>query len=66
MNNMAPNQIAVVLFPKPEELKFRAEKRFKEMGKEVPADAVNEMIGILLMFMLVFPLNSSLVAFSNL
>lgn len=37
-------KIAVVLFPKPEELKFRAEKRFKEMGKEVPADAVNEMI----------------------
>lgn len=39
-------QIAVVVFPKPEELKSRADKRFKEMGKEVPADAVNEMLGI--------------------
>lgn len=39
-------QIAVVTFPKPDELKFRAEKRFKEMGKEVPAEAVNEMLGI--------------------
>ncbi|KAF3954508.1 hypothetical protein ACB098_05G197800 [Castanea mollissima] len=37
-------KIAVVVFPKPEELKFRADKRFKEMGKEVPADAVNEML----------------------
>lgn len=39
-------QIAVVIFPKPNELKFRAEKRFKEMGKDVPAEAVNEMLGI--------------------
>ncbi|CAL5409752.1 unnamed protein product [Camellia sinensis] len=37
-------KIAVVVFPKPEELKSRADKRFKEMGKEVPADAVNEML----------------------
>ncbi|XP_072970939.1 uncharacterized protein [Typha angustifolia] len=37
-------KIAVVLFPSQVELKFRAEKRFKEMGKEVPAEAVNEMI----------------------
>ncbi|KAJ8630789.1 hypothetical protein MRB53_024112 [Persea americana] len=37
-------KIAVVTFPKPDELKFRAEKRFKEMGKEVPAEAVNEML----------------------
>ncbi|KAJ4980873.1 hypothetical protein NE237_031710 [Protea cynaroides] len=37
-------KIAVVIFPRPEELKFRAEKRFKEMGKEVPAEAVNEML----------------------
>ncbi|XP_057961572.1 uncharacterized protein LOC131153342 isoform X2 [Malania oleifera] len=37
-------KIAVVVFPKPEDLKFRAGKRFKEMGKEVPADAINEMI----------------------
>jgi heterogeneous nuclear ribonucleoprotein U-like protein 1 len=40
-------QIAVVVFPRPEELKVRSDKRFKEMGKEVPADAVNEMLGIL-------------------
>lgn len=48
MTNVTPNQIAVVVFPKPDELKFRAEKRFNEMGKEVPAEAVNEMLGILL------------------
>lgn len=41
-------QIVVVVFPKPEELKFRAEKRFQEMGKEVPLDAVNEILGILM------------------
>uniref|UniRef100_A0A0D9WA28 SPRY domain-containing protein n=1 Tax=Leersia perrieri TaxID=77586 RepID=A0A0D9WA28_9ORYZ len=34
---------AVVVFPLPSELKARAAKRFKEMGKDVPADAVNEM-----------------------
>uniref|UniRef100_A0A0E0KVQ6 SPRY domain-containing protein n=1 Tax=Oryza punctata TaxID=4537 RepID=A0A0E0KVQ6_ORYPU len=34
---------AVVVFPSPSELKARAAKRFKEMGKDVPADAVNEM-----------------------
>ncbi|XP_058749829.1 uncharacterized protein LOC131622812 [Vicia villosa] len=37
-------KIAVVVFPKPEELKRRSEKRFKEMGKEVPVDALNKMI----------------------
>jgi heterogeneous nuclear ribonucleoprotein U-like protein 1 len=37
---------AVVVFPSPSELKVRAAKRFKEMGKDVPADAVNEMTGI--------------------
>ncbi|XP_059659752.1 uncharacterized protein LOC132306387 [Cornus florida] len=37
-------KIAVVVFPKPEELTARSEKRFKEMGKEVPAEAVNEML----------------------
>ncbi|KAK9267331.1 hypothetical protein L1049_009755 [Liquidambar formosana] len=37
-------KIAVVVFPKPEELKHRAEKRFKEMGKEVPAEAVDAML----------------------
>ncbi|WJX26529.1 hypothetical protein P8452_15440 [Trifolium repens] len=36
--------IAVVVFPKPEELKRRSEKRFNEMDKEVPADALNNMI----------------------
>ncbi|XP_038689144.1 heterogeneous nuclear ribonucleoprotein U-like protein 1 isoform X2 [Tripterygium wilfordii] len=38
------HKIAIVLFPTPEELKYRAEKRFKEMGKEVPAEAVNNML----------------------
>lgn len=42
------NQIAVVAFSRPEDLKARSEKRFREMGKEVPAEAVNEMIGTLL------------------
>uniref|UniRef100_A0A1D1ZDK4 Heterogeneous nuclear ribonucleoprotein U-like protein 1 n=1 Tax=Anthurium amnicola TaxID=1678845 RepID=A0A1D1ZDK4_9ARAE len=37
-------KVAVVIFPMPDELKFRADKRFKEMGKEVPAEAVNEML----------------------
>ncbi|PNY09321.1 hypothetical protein L195_g005868 [Trifolium pratense] len=37
-------KIAVVVFPKPEELKRRSEKRFVAMGKEVPADALNNMI----------------------
>ncbi|KAG0494542.1 hypothetical protein HPP92_005536 [Vanilla planifolia] len=37
-------KVAVVVFPMPEELKFRAARRFEEMGKEVPADAVNEML----------------------
>lgn len=34
---------AVVMFPTPSELKSRAAKRFNEMGKEIPAEAVNEM-----------------------
>ncbi|KAJ6367629.1 hypothetical protein OIU78_000238 [Salix suchowensis] len=38
-------KIAVVAFPKPEDLEFRVDKRFKEMGMEVPADATNNMIG---------------------
>lgn len=37
-------KIAVVIFPPPEENKVRSAKRFREMGKEVPADAVNEML----------------------
>lgn len=38
-------QIAAVVIPTAEELKLRAEKRFKEMGKQVPAEAVNQMLG---------------------
>ncbi|XP_057796345.1 uncharacterized protein LOC131012408 isoform X2 [Salvia miltiorrhiza] len=37
-------KIAAVVFPTAEELKSRAEKRLKEMGKEVPAEAVNQML----------------------
>ncbi|XP_042385640.1 heterogeneous nuclear ribonucleoprotein U-like protein 1 isoform X4 [Zingiber officinale] len=37
-------KIAVVIFPSQDELRLRAEQRFKEMGKDVPAEAVNEMI----------------------
>ncbi|KAK4421260.1 Heterogeneous nuclear ribonucleoprotein U-like protein 1 [Sesamum alatum] len=37
-------KIAVVVFPTAEELKLRADRRFKEMGKEVPAEAVNQML----------------------
>ncbi|XP_011652991.1 heterogeneous nuclear ribonucleoprotein U-like protein 1 isoform X2 [Cucumis sativus] len=37
-------KIAVVVFPKPEELQRRSAERFREMGKEVPADAVNKML----------------------
>lgn len=37
-------KVAVVVFPPPNDLRVRAQKRFKEMGKEVPAEAVNEMI----------------------
>lgn len=37
-------KIAVVIVPTPEELKLRGAKRFKEMGKEVPAEAVNQML----------------------
>lgn len=33
-----------MVFPKPEELKIRSDKRFKEMGQEVPATAVNNML----------------------
>lgn len=43
-------QIAVVVFPKPDELKIRSDKRFTEMGKEVPPDAVNKMIGTVSFF----------------
>ncbi|TKY71624.1 Heterogeneous nuclear ribonucleoprotein U protein 1 [Spatholobus suberectus] len=45
-------KIAVVVFPKPEELKIRSDKRFTEMGKEVPPDAVNKMIGVINFFFL--------------
>ncbi|CAM0901871.1 unnamed protein product [Alopecurus aequalis] len=36
-------KIAVVVFPLPIELQSRAAKRFKEMGKDVPAEAVDQM-----------------------
>uniref|UniRef100_A0ACD5UG93 Uncharacterized protein n=1 Tax=Avena sativa TaxID=4498 RepID=A0ACD5UG93_AVESA len=36
-------KIAVVVFPLLSELNSRAAKRFKEMGKDVPADAVDQM-----------------------
>ncbi|XP_073125679.1 uncharacterized protein [Henckelia pumila] len=38
-------KIAVVVFPRPEEHKLRAKKTLKETGKEVPGEAVNEMLG---------------------
>ncbi|GFQ02319.1 heterogeneous nuclear ribonucleoprotein u-like protein 1 [Phtheirospermum japonicum] len=37
-------KIAAVVFPRSEELKIRSDKRSKEMGKEVPSEAVNEML----------------------
>ncbi|GER48171.1 heterogeneous nuclear ribonucleoprotein U-likeprotein 1 [Striga asiatica] len=37
-------KIAAVVFPRAEELKFRGDKRFREMGKAVPDEAVNEML----------------------
>ncbi|XP_074583669.1 uncharacterized protein LOC141839749 isoform X1 [Curcuma longa] len=37
-------KIAVVIFPSQDDLRLRAERRFKEMGKDVPVEAVNEMI----------------------
>ncbi|KAK3188119.1 hypothetical protein Dsin_027680 [Dipteronia sinensis] len=43
--NFQKNQIAVTVFPKQEELKIRSDKRSKVMGKEVPADAVDNMLG---------------------
>jgi hypothetical protein len=39
-------QTAVVVFPLPSELESRTAKGFCEMGKEVPAEAVNDMTGI--------------------
>ncbi|XP_051219830.1 uncharacterized protein [Lolium perenne] len=36
-------KIAVVVFPLPSELNSRAAKRFMEMGKDVPAEAVDQM-----------------------
>ncbi|XP_078437240.1 uncharacterized protein LOC144707863 isoform X2 [Wolffia australiana] len=37
-------KVAVVIFPTFAELKSRSDRRAREMGKEVPAEAVNEMI----------------------
>ncbi|KAJ6396971.1 hypothetical protein OIU77_021913 [Salix suchowensis] len=47
-------RIAVVAFPKPEDLEFRVDKRFKEMGMEVPADATNNMIARKCLFQMNF------------
>ncbi|KAI3690870.1 hypothetical protein L2E82_49082 [Cichorium intybus] len=59
---------------RPEELKARSEKRFGEMGKQVPGEAVNEMLGTFsnwskvpkhhthTLFALTIPVFSSLVA----
>jgi heterogeneous nuclear ribonucleoprotein U-like protein 1 len=44
--NSCVAQTAVVVFPLPSELESRMAKRFSEMGKEVPAEAVNDMTGI--------------------
>ncbi|XP_021993670.1 heterogeneous nuclear ribonucleoprotein U-like protein 1 isoform X2 [Helianthus annuus] len=38
-------KIAVVAFSRPEDLKARSEQRCRETGKEVPAEAINKMIG---------------------
>lgn len=35
----------MVVFPSPSELNSRAAKRFQEMGKDVPAEAVDQMTG---------------------
>lgn len=43
--NISFYQIAAVVFPTAEELKSRSEKRSIEMGKEVPAKAVNQILG---------------------
>ncbi|XLT12060.1 hypothetical protein HN51_057750 [Arachis hypogaea] len=37
-------KIAVVVFPNPEELKVRCDKRFKETGKKVPPDSLKNII----------------------
>lgn len=39
------SQIAVVVFPRPEEMKARVDKRFRETGKVLTDEAVNEMLG---------------------
>lgn len=38
------HKIAVVVFPRQDELKARGQKRLKEMGKEVPPEAINKML----------------------
>lgn len=38
------HKVAVVVFPHPEELKSRTRARARDMGKEVPEEAVNEML----------------------
>lgn len=39
------SQIAVVVFPSSEEMKARVDKRFRETGKVLTVEAVNEMLG---------------------
>ncbi|TXG47286.1 hypothetical protein EZV62_026580 [Acer yangbiense] len=47
-------RLSVVVFPKPEELKIRSNKISKEMGKEVAADAVNNMLAANYVFPVMF------------
>ncbi|MED6207533.1 hypothetical protein PIB30_036690 [Stylosanthes scabra] len=48
-------KIAVVVFPKPEELMVRSNKRFKEMRTDVPPDALKNMIVMAVAANYVFP-----------
>lgn len=60
-------QIAVVVFPSPEVLSVHSKKIMEEMGKEVPVEAVNNMLGngsstifVLLMFIMLLYLRGGL------
>ncbi|XP_031132209.1 heterogeneous nuclear ribonucleoprotein U-like protein 1 [Ipomoea triloba] len=39
------NKVAVVVFPALEEFKSRVVKRYRELGKEIPAGVINEALG---------------------
>lgn len=41
-----------MVFPRLEEHKARSEKSFRELGKEVPVEAVNQMLGIIFIIFL--------------